>query len=881
MCRRPTNCLLVCSAILLLTTSALMAQNQDDPERGMRKQARAVRVDDGTVSVDGRLDERVWQDAPPITDFIQKEPDEGAPPTERMEVRFVYDASAIYVAARMYSRNPSDIQAPMGRRDSGTSQAEHIFVSLDTFLDRRTAYTFGVTASGVRLDHFHRSDDENDTDSGFDPVWQARTSLDDEGWTAELWIPFTQLRFNDRPEQVWGLNVRRFTPTLEEENYWVLVPRTERAWASRFGDLRGIQDVRPSRRLELLPYLAGSATMNGARDPGNPFDQAVNLASRTGLDLKMGLGSNLTLDAAVNPDFGQVEADPAEVNLSEFETRFAERRPFFTEGAQLLHITNNFLYTRRIGARPTGPALGDFVDYPTHSTILGAAKVTGRLDSGTSLGVLAAVTDEEFAEIANVDSPDITRTRVTARTAYGMARVQQEFGELASTASVGVGFVHRDLAAGDPLAARLVRDYFVAAGDTTLRLKGGEYELRAAATGTLLNGEEAAIERVQRSSVLYLQRPDREDGRFDPTRRSLNGFSMSTGISRVNGEHWLFSASSKFETAEYETNNLGKQLRADGIEPNLTLQYRETQPGRIFRNYSIAVNKRDEWNWTGNHYSGSIRPSIDLTWSNFWTTSFSVTYDQRVKNTTLARGGPRVGTPQGWTTEASVGNSRAAETQWSGHASIGNDENGGMRREGSLGLSFRPDPRWQLSIEPFYSREINSQQYVTTRDDGRPETFGHRYIFAYIEQSTLSTQLRATLTLKPDVTLDIYAEPFAASGRYYDYGELLAPGSRDRLTYGTGGTTIEQQADGSHVVTADDSTFTLRNLDFNVRSFRSNVVLRWEWTPGSTFHIVWQQDRFSREAFGTRVGPGDLLGSLGELGTNIVLVKTSFWLPVL
>ena len=881
MCRRLTPCLLVCSAILLLATSALRAQKEDDPEGGVRKQARAVRVDAGAVSVDGRLDERVWQDAPPITDFIQKEPDEGASPTERMEVRFVYDGSAIYVAARMYSRNPSDIQAPMGRRDTDTSQAEHIFVSFDTFLDRRTAYTFGVTASGVRLDHFHGSDDENNTDIGFDPVWQARTRVDDEGWTAELWIPFTQLRFNDRPQQVWGLNVRRFTPTLEEQDYWVLVPRTERAWASRFGDLRGIRDVRPSRRLELLPYIAGAATTNGARDPGNPFDQAVNLGSRAGLDLKMGLGPNLTLDAAVNPDFGQVEADPAEVNLSEFETRFAERRPFFTEGAQLLHVRGNFLYTRRIGAKPTGPALGDFVNYPTDSTILGAAKVTGRLDSGTSLGVLAAVTDEEFAEIANVDSPDITPTRVAARTAYGTARVQQEFGELASTASVGVGFVHRDLAAGDPLAAQLVRDYFIAGGDTTVRLKGGEYELQAAAVGTLLNGEEGAIKQVQRSSVLYLQRPDREDGRFDPTRRSLNGFSMSAGISRVNGEHWLFSASSKFDTAEYETNNLGQMLRADGIEPNLTLRYRETQPGRIFRNYSIAVNKRDEWNWAGNHYSGSIRPSVDLTWRNFWTTSFSVTYGQRAKNTTLARGGPRVGTPQGWITDASVGNSRAAETQWSGNVSIGNDENGGMRREASLALSFRPDPRWQLSIEPFFSHEIDSQQYVTRRDDGRPETFGQRYIFAYIERSTLSTRLRATLTLKPDVTLDIYAEPFAASGRYRDYGELLAPGSRDRLTYGTAGTTIEPQADGSHVVTADDSTFTLRNLDFNVRSFRSNVVLRWEWTPGSTFLIVWQQDRFSRDEFGTRVGPGDLFGSLGEPGTNIVLVKTSFWLPVL
>ena len=356
---------------------------------GVRQQASASRVADGAIRVDGRLDEDAWLGAAPVTDFVQKEPTEGAPPTDAMEVRFVYDDSALYVGARMFSRREGAIQAPLARRDTGETQAEYVLISLDTFLDRRTAYDFGVTASGVRLDRYHPTDREDVLDAGFNPVWEAKTAIGPDGWIAELWIPLSQLRFNLQRDLIWGLNIRRFRPTLDEDDYWVLIPRTERVYASRFGDLQGMSALRPTRRIELLPYVASASTVRANRDPRNPFDDGKNLSSRVGADVKMGIGTNLTLDATVNPDFGQVEADPAEVNLSAFETRFSEKRPFFTEGAQLLNINHpNFFYSRRIGARPRGAATGDFVDYPSSSTILAAAKLTGRLPSKTSIGIL-------------------------------------------------------------------------------------------------------------------------------------------------------------------------------------------------------------------------------------------------------------------------------------------------------------------------------------------------------------------------------------------------------------------------------------------------------------------------------------------------------------
>jgi hypothetical protein len=850
-----------------------------------RKQARAARVEGGSIRLDGRLDEPAWQRATPITDFLQAEPVERAAVTDHMEVRFLYDDTALWIGARM--EEDGAIQAPMSRRDDG-DQAEYLQVELDTYLDRRTAYMFGVTASGVRLDHFHPTDSESDVDTQFDPVWEAKTSVDAHGWTAELWVPFSQLRFNDQPERIWGLNIKRWQPLLNEQDYWVVVGRTAVGWASRFGNLRGIEGLQPKERLELLPYVSGSSRMTGNRDPKNPFDNGINPAGRVGADMKIGVGSNLTLEATINPDFGQIEADPAEVNLTVFETIFTERRPFFLEGNNVLVAgTSNYYYSRRIGARPTGAATGDYVDYPDVSTILGAAKLTGRFHTGTSVGFLAAVTDQESARVSTAGL--LSTVEVAPRAQWGVGRVIQEFGRYHSTVGAHLTLVHRDLSAVDPLASTLVRSALTTGVDTRIRFGNRNYEAAGNLGLTFLDGEPAAVAKVQQSSSHYLQRVDQPKIRFDPTRRSLNGAQVTASLSKVGGRHWLWSTGTlMIESPEFDPSDFGRLNYAGDLTFRPTLTYRETQPGRFFRAYSAQFSDTPYWYFDtdlGVRHNLSNNNSVTL--KNFWVASLSTTRYLRGLDTQATRGGPAMGTPLGWSTTASLRNATGATNGWSGSLNLKTNEYGERSWDVNTSVSSRPSPSVQFSVAPEYINETGAagifsgpigRQYLTTLNGGRPDTYGKRYVFGLVDRTTLSAQLRFNYTFKPDVTLDVYAEPFAASGQYRGFGELAASHSRNLRIYGTDGTTITRKSDGSYIVTDGAATFALANRDFNVRSFRSNVVLRWEWRPGSTLYAVWQQNRASTVAEGSHVGPNDLFGSLSAPGDNILALKTTIWL---
>jgi len=861
---------------LCLVASVVLQASEAPPA----KQIRAVRLPGTSITLDGRLGDPAWAQAAWITDFVQKRPREGAAPSDSMRIAILYDDDAIYVGARMFSRDPSKIQAPLSRRDN-TFQAERMWVSFDSYHDKRTAYSFGVSASGVRADWYHASDNENDANFGFDPVWEAKANIDALGWTAEMRIPFSQLRFTNQPVQVWGFNANRWNPATSEDDYWIPVPTDRTGWSSFMGQLLGIEGIKPTRRLEVMPYGAADTRLQGGVPAADPFNGGANLEGRVGADVKMGLGPNITLDGTVNPDFGQVEADPAVVNLSAFEVFFDEKRPFFTEGSQLLRGNGpSYFYSRRIGARPGCNASGDFVDCPHNATILGAAKVTGRLATGMSLGALGAVTSRERARTYDTATNTFGRTVVASPAQYGVVRLQQEFGASKSVIGVTLTTVQREL--DSLLTPNYTRHAYAGGADWVLRWDRGAYELRGYAGFTHLRGDARDINRVQRSPVHYFQRPDARYLTYDSTRTSFTGSVADIWFRKTKG-NLLFDLEYGWESPAYDPNDAGRLGNADGRTGFAGMIYRQTKPRAWFQNYAASLSAFTEYDFGGDRQVLFSELYGEVQLKNFWNLSSYIDYQAGSFDHSATRGGPEMATAASWNWVVRLASKFGAKNSWVGRVYYGEDELGGETYRLSGEISIRPSTRFQLSATPNYLRAIDPRQYVTTFTGGGPvATYGSRYVFAQIDQSTFLMQLRANYTIGPDLTLQLYGEPFAASGRYYGLGELAAARSFDLRRYGTSGTTIARNAAGDYTITDNGGADTLQisNPDFNILSFRSNAVLRWEWRKGSTLYLVWAQNRFGYQPTARLVGFGDLADSFGAQGDNFFALKVSYWIPV-
>ena len=851
------------------------------------KSAKATRMVGAAPRIDGELNDPAWQQATVISDFVQKIPVEGAAPSVETEVRLLYDDHGLYVGARLRRSDPSFIRTSITRRD-GESDAEVFTVSLDPYLDKRTAYSFSISSGGVRGDSYHSQDSEDSgRETQYDPIWNARARVDGDGWTAEMHIPFSQLRFNAADEMTWGLELTRNVADKSERIQWVLIPVAAAGFSSHFGRLEGIASIPPARRLELLPYVATDLTYRANVSPQNPFDD--KLSGRAGGDLKYGLGPNLTLDATINPDFGQVEADPAVVNLTAFETIFEERRPFFIEGNELLTGRGqsfigrpSWFYSRRIGAPPHAAASEDFVDAPANTTILSAAKVTGRLASGLSIGALAAFTPLEYASTFDTTQAVHDRVPVEPPTSYGVLRMQQEFGTRQSNVGASLTHAHRWLDERGGLEQLLPSNAVAGGVDWRLRYMQGMYEVTGWVGGSRVDGDPAAIARLQRGSAHYFQRPDQDHVKFDPTLTSLTGGTASLRLDKNAGRFTLGGIQLSARSPEFDINDAGQMRSGDDIDFNADIQLRDTKPNKYVRFFQFGTSGVAGWNYGGIQQYLRFTENGQVTLHNFMRVTGRVVVHRRSLSDDLTRGGPLMGTPNAYTLTAQMTSRPNVPTTWSARTEYFDDEFGGWRWDASTGLSIRPASQWQASVDPTYSHSVDGRQYVTTRLDGTPTTYGGRYIFAFIERSTVSARFRLNYAFTPNFTVEAYAEPFAASGRYYDFGELPAPRSRSLRTYGAPGTgtTITEDTAGVSTVTDGATTFKIPNLDFNRLSFRSNLVLRWEWLPGSTAFLIWQQSRQDQTSAGELIKPGDVWGSTQVPGDNFFVLKVSYWLGV-
>jgi hypothetical protein len=837
--------------------------------------AQAVRVGE-PIRIDGRLDEGAWSQAEPITGFIQLDPDEGRPASERTEIRILYDEEAIYIGARLYDRHP--VTTRLGRRDQWVT-SDWLTVIFDSYHDHRTAFGFEVNPSGVRRD---QSRDGGREDDSWDPVWQVATTIDEEGWTAEMRIPFSQLRFNPAAEQVWGLQIERQIARRGEFSVFSFTPRSQPGGIARFGHLHGLRDIQPGRRLEVLPYVVTRA--ESVDRSGNPFRDQRETGASAGLDVKYRVTSDLTLDATINPDFGQVEVDPAEVNLSAIETFFQERRPFFVEGAEIFNFGagggNNVFYSRRIGRAPQLPAPGQ-ADVPEAARILAAGKLSGRTASGWSVGVLNAATERVQARYLGT-AGDTARAVVEPFTNYFVGRLRRDYRTGQTVLGGMFTAVNRDLE-GEIAEARLHSAAYTGGVDFNHQWAERTWTLTGFVSGSHVRGSEAALQRTQRSPWRYYQRPDAHHLTLRPEATALTGLASQATLSHRIGRHWRANGTLGTITPGYELNDLGFQYRADRVDLALGGSYVENRPGRIFRQYNLGASVRHEWNYARDPIMRSVFANSWWQTQNFWNYQLNFGATLPSMDDRLTRGGPLARRPWNARVFTGVGTDyRKPVTAFVG-TYYQQGEGGAWNSQLFTSFELKPAPTWNLSVGPSLNRSYSLAQYRTAVvDPTAAATFGRRYVFSELRQTVLSLDTRLNLTLTPDLSLQLFAQPFIASADFGAPAELAAPRTYDFLVYGRDRGEIERLDGATRVFPngrdGGGTAFVVSDGDFNVRSLRGNAVLRWEWRPGSTLFVAWQQIRSDFEPVGDFAFGRDQRALWSARPDNVLVVKMNYWL---
>ena len=850
----------------------------------------AVRAGDPIV-VDGLLDESAWKSAGAVTTLVQSDPQQGVPPSERTEVRILYDDDAIYVGARMYDSQPDSIVARLSRRDNDTG-SDYVAVGLDTFRDRRTGYYFAVSAAGTLFDGTYMNDDWDD--SSWDGVWNARVHRDAQGWTAEMCIPFSQLRGAGGARRVWGVNLERYIGRRNETDKLAYTPRGQSGFVSRFPDLQGLDDIRSAHRVEMTPYTTGKAEYLVHR-PGDPFHTGSRYTPALGGDLRTNVGSRFTLNASVNPDFGQVEIDPAVVNLSDAETYFSEKRPFFTEGLSVFRCGNNgasdywnfnwpeptFFYTRRIGRTPEGgpPDAAKFADQPIATRIIGAAKLTGTPTPAFNVGVLSAVTEREMADY---QLPDGTRgsAAVEPLTSYTVLRGLRSFHHERQ----GLGLMTLETArslGGTGLEDALNRNGVVAAMDGWTAVDAKKtWVLSGYATASRVDGTPARIAALESDPRHYYQRPDRGDLGVDRNATSLTGYGGRVWLNRQTGP-WMRNSAVGFLTPGFEANDLGYSSRGDIVNGHLGWGYMWNKPNRWRKYVWVIGSVAEVWNMGGQHTGDLYFLKANLEQMNAWTWTMTTGFNREVLADRATRGGPAMLNPQGewgdfyW------------DTNGKSKMFLSSDLNASLDVKGSHdwiwqpGVTWKPSSNLSFSAGPTLEWNLEDAHFVTSSPDPlAAATLGGRYVFARLDQRTAGAQVRMDCSLTPNLSLQLFVQPLVSSGRYSNYRELARPGSYDFLVYGTNGSTESYDPVHNRMSVDPDGAggapaIVFGRPDFNYRTVRGNAVLRWEYVPGSTFYLVWTQDRTGVDPDGDfHFGPS--FRALGSTpANNIVMVKVA------
>lgn len=861
------------------------------------KNIQAVRTTE-RIKIDGILNESIWQRRG-FDEFYQQEPNQGKPATFRSEVWVAFDDDAIYYAARYYDPHPDSILARLVRRDFvwGDPSDGTVFY-LDSYGDKRNGYFFYVNAAGTLADGLLENDSKQ-TDLSWDAVWEGVPRIDSLGWCVEIRVPFSQLRFRRSEQQVWGMNVERYTSRRAETVMIAFTPRNENGFASRFPSLTGLDGIPMPLHLEVLPYLTGKAEYVG-HDASNPFNPGHRYKGSAGLDIRAGLGSSLTLNATVNPDFGQVEVDPAEVNLTDVETAFREKRPFFTEGTNIYRFGNggtnrfssynwpgaNLFYSRRIGRTPQGylPP-NDYADVPNGTTILGAAKLSGRVGKNWKIGTLHAVTAREMADIEL--EGERSQAEVEPSTYYGVMRLQRDFS--AGRHGIGILSTFTNRFFNDSLLRNTInKDALVTGLDGWTFLDAGRtWVLTGWAAASRVGGNTNRMVALQRNGVHYYQRPDADYLGVDSSATSLEGMAGRVMLNKNRGRFSL-NAAVGFLSPGFETNDLGYGAYSDLINMHILAGYRFIQPTKLYQDAGFTGTTYLSSDFGGNKVAQGFNLSGYMTFRNLSGFNINASYRPQTFNSRRTRGGPLTINPEAF--NFSVNANSDNRKWWVVNAGYGHDASKNAYIHSMyMQVEFKISTTLTLQAGPTFELGDYKAQWVTSyADPTATETFGRRYVFANLDQRTFAADIRADWIVNPNLSFQVYAQPYLVSGKYSKFKTLQRARSFDFTEYGTFGSTVEalsasvESAPLAYILDADGAgsspAKTIGNPDFNYISLRGNAVLRWEYRPGSTLYLVWTQSREMINPdgefnFGTSMG--DMFNAKAD---NIFMVKLSYWL---
>jgi len=871
--------------LLAVLMTAALSQNAYETH-----QYRTTRTHDPLV-IDGILEEEIWSKAVTTSGFIQRKPNSGQPATQKTEVMIVYDDDYLYVAARLFDSEPDKIAAQLFRRD-GDGYSDWFEVMIDSYYDHRTAFGFQINPKGVLKDNLYYND--NDNDVTWDAVWEGASNIDGQGWTTEIRIPFSQLRFDVQDEEMtWGLQFWRSVARNDERLFWAPILEESQGFVSNFGTLTGLVSKKQPRRIEILPYTSGKLLMQDG-DKSDPYYNANDLNGNIGLDFKYGLGSNFTLTGTINPDFGQVEADPAVVNLSANETYFRERRPFFLEGTDIFSfgrtVTFNsnsppIFYSRRIGRYPRGkitdPAM-IYADYPDQTSILGAIKISGKTSNGISIGVLNALTSEESA--AYIDTLDKNKSEVVEPLGNSfVTRVKKDFRKGKSSLGGFITSSYKDVNT-EQLKNTIRKNAVVAGVDFEHKLKNEDWVFSGYFSNANISGSKAVITAAQRSPARYYQRPDQDYVEVDSNATSLSGYSYELSLMKNSGKHWQGSMTYGEISPGYELNDLGFQNGADYRSLNSFLLYMENTPGNTFRDWNAYLGHWSSWTMGGQHAGLGLFWGSNFNFNNFWNLEIEGNFGLDSKSINLTRGGPAAERAPDWR----IGGGLSTDSRKAFILGIG----GGGRRDKSgeydkyiwADFTFRPFPFLSTKFEANLSGEKDTDQFIKSiTDDLSVNTYGKRYVFSDIKSETQSFSAQVDWTFAPELTLQFFVSPYVTAYNYEGLKEFRTPGKYEFDYYGDDKGSLIVDENGKSMIDPDGSgpaeSFSIGNKDFNFRSIRLNAVLRWEYSSGSTLFFVWQQERDSFQSGLGQLNIADDYKALFKTkAINSFVVKVSYWL---